>query len=88
MTTAVEKVHWQKGIWSTDGGFEYNAVLIAAAFAITADESPALAVAALAGGVAGGLAVSRISERMAPAPQSQPSERFAREETPAPAAAV
>jgi putative oxidoreductase len=83
MTTAVEKVHWQKGIWSTDGGFEYNAVLVAAAFAITADESPALAVAALAGGVAGGLAVSRLSERMAPAPQ--PSQRFAREESPAPA---
>jgi putative oxidoreductase len=88
MTTAVEKVHWQKGIWSTDGGFEYNAVLVAAAFAIAAEDNPALAVAGLAGGVAGGLAVSRLAERMAPAPAPEPSSRFVRDESPAPAAAV
>jgi putative oxidoreductase len=85
MTTAIDKVHWQKGVWSTDGGFEYNAVLVAAAFAITAEDSPALAVAGLAGGVAGGLAVSRLAERVAPAPAPEPSDRFVREETPAPA---
>jgi putative oxidoreductase len=86
MTTAVDKVHWQKGVWSQDGGFEYNAVLVAAAFAITADESRRLAMASLAAGVAGGLAMSRLAERMAPAPE--PSDRFAREETPAAAPAA
>src|SRR3954471_20854142 len=33
MTTAVEKVHLPKGIWNQNGGFEYNAVLVAALFA-------------------------------------------------------
>jgi putative oxidoreductase len=30
MATAVRKVHRQNGVWASDGGFEYNAVLIAA----------------------------------------------------------
>jgi len=30
MSTAVRKVHLQNGIWVSEGGFEYNAVLIAA----------------------------------------------------------
>ena len=30
MTTAIRKVHWPKGPWVTQGGWEYNAVLIAA----------------------------------------------------------
>jgi putative oxidoreductase len=30
MSTAVRKVHLQNGIWVSNGGFEYNAVLIAA----------------------------------------------------------
>jgi putative oxidoreductase len=79
MTTAVDKVHWQKGIWNTEGGFEYNAVLVAAAFAVTAeDDGVGWALAGLAAGVAGGLAVSRLSARM-----SEPEEasgRFQREE--------
>jgi putative oxidoreductase len=33
MVAAVITVHWQKGIWSTDGGYEYNLVLAAVAFA-------------------------------------------------------
>src|SRR3954465_308695 len=36
MTVAIEKVHAPKGPWVTDGGYEYNAVLMAAVFAITA----------------------------------------------------
>src|SRR5436309_178401 len=29
MVTAIMKVHWPKGIWVTNGGFEYNLVIIA-----------------------------------------------------------
>ena len=36
MVTAVRKVHGSKGPWNTEGGFEYNAVLIAAAAAVAA----------------------------------------------------
>lgn len=36
MLVAVVKVHFAKGIWITEGGYEYNAVLVAAAFAVTA----------------------------------------------------
>ena len=36
MAVAIHKVHLKNGIWATKGGFEYNAVLIAALFAITA----------------------------------------------------
>lgn len=35
MTQAITTVHAGKGPWFTDGGWEYNAVLIAAVFAIT-----------------------------------------------------
>jgi putative oxidoreductase len=34
MTTAIRKVHAAKGPWVTEGGFEYNAVLIAAMVAL------------------------------------------------------
>jgi putative oxidoreductase len=34
MTTAIDKVHGAKGPWVTEGGYEYNATLIAGAFAI------------------------------------------------------
>ena len=35
MTVAIEKVHRPKGPWVSDGGYEYNAVLIAAMLALT-----------------------------------------------------
>jgi putative oxidoreductase len=35
MSTAIATVHWPNGIWASEGGFEYNLVLIAAAFAVT-----------------------------------------------------
>jgi putative oxidoreductase len=96
MTTAVEKVHLQKGIWNTEGGYEYNAVLTAALFAITAagpgvlalDEERAglgWAIAELAAGVAGGLAVAKFGSR---APAETPGDRFQREEQPAGAPAT
>jgi len=39
MITAIRKVHWAKGPWVTEGGFEYNAVLIAAT-AMLVEEGP------------------------------------------------
>ncbi len=30
MVTAVRTIHWKNGVWNTKGGFEYNAVLVAA----------------------------------------------------------
>jgi putative oxidoreductase len=37
MITAIRKVHAPNGPWVTKGGYEYNAVLIAAMLALTAD---------------------------------------------------
>jgi len=34
MVAAVVTVHWQNGLWVTQQGFEYNLVMIAAAFAV------------------------------------------------------
>jgi putative oxidoreductase len=72
MAVAVATVHWSKGVWSTEGGYEYNAVLMAVAFAVTAvgpgnwsldhelgfDIAGAgWALAALAAGIVGGMAM-------------------------------
>jgi putative oxidoreductase len=35
MATAIRTVHAPKGPWNSDGGFEYNLVLMAAVFALT-----------------------------------------------------
>jgi putative oxidoreductase len=35
MTTAVIVVHWQKGLFNQDGGFEFNLTLVAVAFALS-----------------------------------------------------
>src|SRR5690242_21149356 len=59
MATAIRHVHGEKGPWSTDGGWEYNAVLIGATLAIVEDRSGlGWAVAAGVAGVAGSLAIS------------------------------
>jgi putative oxidoreductase len=34
MTTAIVTAHLRNGLWNTDGGYEYNLVMIAAAFAL------------------------------------------------------
>jgi putative oxidoreductase len=36
MTAAIMTVHWSKGPWAAGGGYEYNLVLIAVAFALAA----------------------------------------------------
>jgi putative oxidoreductase len=70
MLVAVVKVHFAKGPWVTEGGYEYNAVLVAAVFALSAvgagkwslDNALSLnvhgtgwALAALGAGIIGGL---------------------------------
>lgn len=71
MTTAVITVHARNGLWNTEGGFEFNLTLIAAAFAMVGagpgawslDDALGLelagagwAVAALGAGVLGAIA--------------------------------
>jgi putative oxidoreductase len=81
MTTAIEKVHFSKGVWNTNGGYEYNLVLVAALFAVTAEEDGlGWALAQLAAGVGGGLAASRLPAR----DESAMGGRFERSEEPVP----
>ena len=35
MITAIKTVHWEKGIWSSSGGYEYNLVLLVTVFGLT-----------------------------------------------------
>lgn len=66
MVTAIRTAHLPKGLWITEGGFEYNLVLIAAVFDIVAeDEGLSWAVGALAAGVLGSEAVAELSRRHA-----------------------
>jgi putative oxidoreductase len=82
MTTAVRKVHLQNGVWNSKGGWEFNAVLAAAAAAIAADGPGTLSVDALfkrsrwgiggglfalGAGIAGSYAVTEMAKRAKPA---------------------
>jgi putative oxidoreductase len=82
MTVAIGKVHGKNGLWVTNGGMEYNLLLMGAAFAVTEQGPgfPALdgfitksrkgfvwAVIELAAGVGGGLAVMKLADRTAKA---------------------
>jgi len=74
--TAIRAVHFDRGLWITEGGFEYNLTVLAALFALT--EAPGAlsvdaargtertglgwAVAQLAAGTAGAFAVSALSK--------------------------
>jgi putative oxidoreductase len=77
MTTAVLKVHKDKGFFSSNGGYEFNLLLVAALFAL-ADEGPGVlalggdrrhgplvAIAAVAAGIAGGYAAIEVANREA-----------------------
>jgi putative oxidoreductase len=89
MSTAIEKVHAPKGPWITNGGYEYNLVLIAAVL-VLADvgpgdlsldhalgievNGPLVALLALAGGVAGSAVVTRLgTEPEEPKAEETPS---------------
>jgi putative oxidoreductase len=83
MLTAINRVHLKNGPWATNGGYEYNLVLIAAVLALTElgpgtpslDEAlgiersgPHWALAALAAGVTGAVGAHLAAEAHSPAP--------------------
>lgn len=73
MASAIRHVHGSKGPWTTDGGWEYNAVLIGATLTIVEEECGlAWALAAGAAGVAGSVATSQLAQRSAPAEEFEP----------------
>jgi putative oxidoreductase len=83
MTSAVRHVHAEKGPWNTEGGWEYNAVLMAAVFALVEERSGMpWALASLAAGVGGSVIASEIATR----PEERQVERVVEvAEQPAPA---
>jgi putative oxidoreductase len=79
MITAVRTAHLKNGPWVTDGGWEYNAVLIATITALVDEEQgAAAALAALGAGVAG----SELILRQAKAHPTPAPAEGAREESP------
>ena len=89
MLTAIRTVHWKNGPWSTNGGYEYNAVLIAALL-VLAEAGPgrwsldhALGmkrsglvwlITALAAGTAGSLSATAIGHQQGGEPESASAE--------------
>lgn len=74
MATAIWKVHRPNGPWVGQNGYEYNLVLMAAVFAITADRKGALAaIGQLAAGLGGAAAAIALAEREAHGPAQQPA---------------
>lgn len=100
MLTAIRKVHLDKGPWVSEGGYEYNLVLIAIVFAL-ADVGPGplsldaalghersglgWALAALAAGAAGSTAAIELGRRQG---ASAPAESTAPGAAPAPVPAA
>jgi putative oxidoreductase len=75
MLTAIRHAHFEKGLWSTSGGYEYNLVLLAAIAAGTeADSGGRWAAAQLAAGAAGSLLLTRMAGRMQPAEEKRTRE--------------
>jgi putative oxidoreductase len=96
MITAIRKVHAPKGVWATNGGYEYNLVLMGAVFAL-ADVGPGRlsldalrgrertglkwALAQLAAAAAGSAAAVAIGERLHAASEQSSSWQAPEEET-------
>jgi putative oxidoreductase len=85
MLTAIHRVHAKNGPWLTNGGYEYNLVLIAAVLALAETGPGALALgkgrsgpwwalAALAAAGAGAVGANWIAECNAEAPPEAPEE--------------
>jgi putative oxidoreductase len=88
MITAIKTVHWEKGVWVSAGGYEYNLVLLAAVFGLT-ENGPGQwsidgalgrsrwgtrwALAALAAGAAGSAAVLRAAKQEAEKDMERPA---------------
>jgi putative oxidoreductase len=98
MLTAIHRVHLKNGPWATNGGYEYNAVLIAAVLALAEvgpgelsldhalgieRSGPGAALAAAAIGVAGAVGAHQLAARY---PEPPPGAEAAPSET-APATA-
>jgi putative oxidoreductase len=95
MVTAIRKVHAKNGVWVTEGGFEYNLVLLAALLALVEDgpgplsadrrlgielSGPAWALAALGGGALGAYAATELAPGAAqPEPHAEPAPAPERE---------
>ena len=99
MLTAINRVHLKNGPWVSSGGYEYNAVLIAAVIALaevgpgplSLDSAlghewhgPAWALAALAAGAAGAVGADQYAARQ---PEPAPAEAAAAEAVTTPQAA-
>jgi putative oxidoreductase len=88
MVTAIRQVHGKNGPWLSDGGYEYNAVLLAALFEIVEHGPGPLSVDAARGSERSGLlwALGALalgvagSYAAAPAPARRPVEAPAEEE--------
>jgi putative oxidoreductase len=66
MVSAIRHAHLDNGLWSTDGGYEYNLVLLAAVAAVTERESGfAWALGQLVAGAAGSVAMTELANRQA-----------------------
>src|SRR3954451_4030976 len=64
MTTAIRHVHAEKGPWTTNGGWEYNGVIIGATLAVVEEQCGlGWAIAAGAAGAAGSFAISEMAKR-------------------------
>lgn len=75
MISAIRHAHFEKGLWSTDGGYEYNLVLLAAVAAVTADDSGSgWALAQLAAGAAGSALLTELAKRQPVEAEEQNSE--------------
>ena len=89
MLTAIRTVHWKNGPWSTNGGYEYNAVLIAALLGL-AEAGPGQwsldhaygmersglvwLITALAAGTAGSLSATAIGHQQGAEPELASAE--------------
>jgi len=69
MLTALKSVHVAKGPWVTDGGYEYNLLILLALLAITEDDSGfAVAVGQLLAGALGTAATYALAAHEEPVP--------------------
>ncbi|MCW2999226.1 MAG: DoxX family protein [Solirubrobacterales bacterium] len=67
MVQAIRSVHAPKGPWATEGGWEYNAVLIAAVLAVVEEEDGLIwALATLAAGVVGPDLALQVARKLNP----------------------